>query len=218
MATVAAAPVAAEGPTVRDPRSRPRPRRHDPATVPVALIDDARDGDQRAFDALFGAYQSGLLRYLRGVAPDLAVDVAAATWESVVGSLDRFSGDGTDFRRWLFTIARRRLVDEVRRDTRRPLKLAEVPDAADHALGPDAAVEQSGWIGEILGQIPVRQADVVSLRVLGALSVDEVASLLGITAGNVRVLSHRGIQALQQVIEGSVGEEADEFRRIAALP
>jgi RNA polymerase sigma-70 factor (ECF subfamily) len=189
-----------------------------PATVPTELIDDARRGDQRAFEALFGAYQPGLLRYLRGVSPDLAVDVASATWESVVSSIGRFSGDGTDFRRWLFTIARRRLVDEVRRDTRRPLKLAEVPDVADDAPGPDAVAERSGWVGEILGQIPTRQADAVSLRVLGALSVDEVATLLGVTPGNVRVLSHRGVQAMQRVIEGDTDDESEEFRRISALP
>jgi RNA polymerase sigma-70 factor (ECF subfamily) len=180
------------------------------------VIADAKSGDQRSFDALFRTYQPGLLRYLHSVAPGLATDVAASTWESVATSLDRFSGDGVGFRRWLFTIARRRLVDEVRRDTRRPLRVADVPDLPDDAPGPDAAFDQPAWAAHVLAHIPTRQADVVSLRVLGGLSVDEVASLLGVSAGNVRVLSHRGLLAIQEIIERE--NEADVGREIFGIP
>jgi RNA polymerase sigma-70 factor (ECF subfamily) len=172
-----------------------------PASVPRELLDAARGGDQRAFEAVFATYQPGLVRYLRSTAPDLADDVAAATWTSVAASLDRFRGDGIDFRRWLFTIARRRLVDEFRRGSRRPLHVAEVPDLPDEAPGPAARWDGPDWAAWALRQIPARQAEVVSLRILGALSVAETAELLGITSENVRVLSHRGLVAIQRLLE-----------------
>jgi RNA polymerase sigma-70 factor (ECF subfamily) len=171
--------------------------------VPRELIDAARDGDQRSFEAVFETYQPGLLRYLRTTAPALADDVAAATWASVVGSLDRFRGDGTDFRRWLFTIARRRLVDEIRAAGRRPLHVAEMPEPADDGPGPDAAFEAPDWPTWALARIPARQAEVILLRVLGALSVAETADVLGISEANVRVLSHRGLNALRRLLEPS---------------
>jgi RNA polymerase sigma factor (sigma-70 family) len=187
--------------TMSDAEPRPAAAgRGIPATVPVELFDEARRGRQRAFDAIFTTYQPGLLRYLRTVAPDLATEVASATWESVVSSLGRFDGDGTDFRRWLFTIARRRLVDEVRRASRRPLHVANVPDGPSDAAGVDAPYEGPDWAVDVLGRIPIRQADVVALRVIGGLSVGEAASLLGITAENVRVLSHRGLNAIRQIL------------------
>lgn len=175
-----------------------------PATVPVECFDDARRGSQRAFDAIFQTYQPGLLRYLRTVAPDLSADIAGATWESAASSLHRFKGDGNDFRRWLFTIARRRLVDEVRRSSRRPLQLAgpeEVPAV-------DADLDQPDWAVHVLRQIPTRQADVVGLRVIAGLSVEETATLLGITHENVRVLSHRGLNAIRRILtSGDSGEQ-----------
>lgn len=181
---------------------RPRRVEQRPASVPERLIDDPRQGSQKAFAAIYRTYEPPLRRYLDAVSPDLAAEVSSATWESVSGSLDRFSGDGGQFRSWLFTIARRRLVDEVRRSTRRPLSVAEVPDVAAHdAMGEDGGPE---WAVRVLQAIPTRQADVVALRVIGGLTVDEVAALLGITQQNVRVLCHRGLNAVRAVLDPSV--------------
>jgi len=185
------------------------------SVLPESVIDRARQGDQRAFDLVFADHQPSLTRYLRMIAPGCADDVAAATWESVARSLHRFTGDGVGFRRWLFTIARRRLVDEVRRETRRPLRVAEIDDIAGRdapaAPGADSFLDGADWAATVLGSIPTRQADVVALRVLGGLSVGEVAELLGITEANVRVLSHRGLQAVQGILDDSPELLADDL-------
>jgi RNA polymerase sigma-70 factor (ECF subfamily) len=170
-----------------------------PAAVPKRLIDDARRGDQAAFTAIHRVYAPPLRRYLEAVSRDLAAEVESATWESVATSLNRFSGDGIQFRSWLFTIARRRFVDEVRRSARRPLVVVSVTespavDPADLDDGPD-------WAVQVLRMVPTRQAEVVALRVLGGLSVDEVSRLLGITPENVRVLCHRGLNAIRRTLE-----------------
>lgn len=169
-----------------------------PISVPKAFIEKARDGDQRSFELIYTAYSGPVLRYLRTIAPGIAEDVSASTWESVAASLDRFRGDGDGFRAWIFTIARRRLADEVRRRSRRPLVLVdEFEDGEDRSQPAVDAFADAGWAGEILRRIPARQADVVSLRVVAGLSVGEVAELLGISKENVRVLSHRALQAIQ---------------------
>lgn len=179
-----------------------------PATVPQRLIDDAKAGDQRSFDALFRAYQPVLLRYLRTVSPNQAADVASSTWESVASSIQRFRGDGDNFRSWLFTIARRRLTDEIRRSSRRPLQVAEPPEPAD-AVVPDPA-DHVEWAEHVLRSIPTRQADAVALRVIGGLSVDETAVLLGINPANVRVLCHRGLRAIAAIVEGDDADTISE--------
>ena len=188
---------------------------HRPASVPTRLIDDARDGSQSAFAAIYRTYEPSLRRYLDAVSPDLAAEVSSATWESVATSLGRFTGDGDQFRGWLFTIARRRLVDEVRRSTRRPLTVAETPDVVDPsswetATGPD-------WAVRVLREIPTRQAEVVALRVIGGLGVGEVAALLGITRENVRVLCHRGLAAIRAILEPADGAAADPSGEIRSV-
>lgn len=171
-----------------------------PPTVPVRLIDQAKGGDQRAFDEIYRTYQPVLVRYLRAVSPDLADDVASATWESAARSLRRFTGDGDGLRAWLFTIARRRLTDEVRRSSRRPLRVATPPEEVDERTAADARLEAPAWAESVLRQIPTRQADAVALRVIGGLSVAETAVLLGVTEQNVRVLCHRGLVAIAEVL------------------
>ena len=187
-----------------------------PIAVPETLIARARRGDQASFDAMFAAYQPFLLRHLRMVCGTKADDVAAATWESVAGSLDRFRGDGHDFRRWLFTIARRRLVDDLRRDARRPLEAVSLDSVAEPAVAPDTSIEGADWISQQLRTLPTRQAEVISLRVVGGLPVRDVAELLGISEANVRVLGHRGLAPLRAALIGD-SEDADRVREEIGL-
>lgn len=175
-----------------------------PMVVTETTLARAKRGDQRAFDAIYAGFQPILLRHLRLTCGAKADDVAAAAWESVARSIDRFDGDGEGFRRWLFVIARRRLVDELRRDARRPLAVADIADH-DRAVEPVDELESADWISSALRRLPTRQAEVISLRVVGGLDVADVAELLGISEGNVRVLSHRGLSALRDLLDEASG-------------
>lgn len=185
-----------------------------PAIVSMDVVEAARAGDQAAFEEIFRTYQPGLLRYFRSVIPAHADDVAAATWESVASSLRGFRGDGPGFRRWLFTIARRRVVDQVRREVRWPRRLFAVPDELDDLDGAppaDAAHDDPDWAANVLCQIPPRQAEAVALRVIGGLSVDETARRLSTTPENVRVLSHRGLAAIRRILVDEPAEVGAEI-------
>jgi RNA polymerase sigma-70 factor (ECF subfamily) len=86
----------------------------------AAVLTAARSGSEAALTLLWRDANPGLLRYLRVIAPDAAEDIAAETWLQVVRGLPGFRGDQSDWRAWLFTTARRRAVDEIRRRARRP--------------------------------------------------------------------------------------------------
>lgn len=173
-----------------------------PASVPQIVLAGARRGDQRAFDKVYSTYHPYLVRHLRLTCGAKADDVAAAAWESVARDIAKFAGDGDDFRRWLFVIARRRLIDDLRRDERRPRVVAEL-EGNEPTVEPSTELEAADWVADALRRIPTRQAEVISLRVVGGLSVPDVASLLGITEGNVRVLSHRGLLALREMLDAA---------------
>ena len=118
----------------------------------------------------------------------------------MAGSIGRFRGDADAFRRWLFTIARRRLVDDLRRDGRRPSPAVD-EDAIELVVDFASPLETNSWIASALSGLPARQAEVISLRIVGGLPVVEVAELLGISEENVRVLSHRGLTALRAAFD-----------------
>jgi RNA polymerase sigma-70 factor, ECF subfamily len=150
--------------------------------------------------------QSPLLRYLRLHIGDGADDVASETWMHVARRIDTFSGNEAQFRGWLFTTARRRLIDAHRRNARR----AETPvvtDTVEVAPVADSDPEQEAmtaqgteWALATLRRLPDDQREVIALRVLAGLDVSEVAQVLELSPGNVRVLQHRGLRRLRDLL------------------
>jgi RNA polymerase sigma-70 factor, ECF subfamily len=169
-------------------------------------LDGARAGNDAAFAALWRDLNPALVRYLRVIAPREADDLASETWTSVTMGLDRFAGDEGAFRSWVFVTARRRAVDHFRRERRRPatpvdpeilrdaLVAARTPsDDVLDALGTEEALA-------IVATLPPDQAEVVALRTIGGLDVQQVAEVIGKRPGTVRVLAHRGLKNLARTI------------------
>lgn len=162
------------------------------------VIDRARSGDRDALAKMWRTYQPQVLRFLRSCRSSSPDDVASQVWVEVGRSLARFDGDGRDFQRWIFTIARRRDVDEARRLARRretPSErltdtVAASDDSADESLPLDAAIE-------LVGSLPRQMAEAVMLRVVHDLDVGAAAEIMGVSEGNVRVLVHRGLTKLR---------------------
>lgn len=164
-------------------------------------IERARAGDREALGALWRSHQHLLLRYFRGRGSTQPEDLASQVWIDVASSLHRFSGDDDAFRRWLFTIARRRDIDATRRHARQPEELRGRPgmDRIDESSA--AAFESAGALDRALAlvqRLPPDMAEAVLLRVVADLSVDDVAKLMGRREGHVRVLVHRGLRKLAE--------------------
>jgi RNA polymerase sigma-70 factor (ECF subfamily) len=171
-----------------------------------AVIAAARSGDERAHTTLYREFQPGLLGYLRSQRPGDAEDIAAETWIAAARGLRRFRGDEDDFRRWIFTIARRRLIDEDRRQARRPpiatTESAPEAAAAGATAAEDEALEriETRRALERVAALPPDEAEVVILRVIAGLPANDVAKITGRTPGHIRVLQHRALQRLAELI------------------
>ena len=169
------------------------------------VVAAAGNGEHWALTELFRAYQPPLLRYLRAQEPRVADDLAGEVWIAVARGLDQFSGDEAGFRGWLFTIARRRLIDHRRRRARQRTDVvaSETLDMADESrLGGDPAGEvlerltAQRAVDVLVAHLAPDQAEAVLLRVVGGLSVAETARLMGREPGSIRVLCHRALRRL----------------------
>lgn len=161
-------------------------------------LDAARAGDRDAIAALWRNHQAPLLRYLRARRTQSPEDVASQVWVDVARSIERFEGDADDFRRWLFTIARRRSIDEIRRSVRGGDVAIR---AADHAVGADVEHDRDAALDRaiaVVATLPDNLAEAVMLRVVNDLSIADVAAVMNISEGNVRVLVHRGLARLRR--------------------
>jgi RNA polymerase sigma-70 factor, ECF subfamily len=180
------------------------------------VLGAAQAGASWAIAVLWQELHPRLLRFLRGLDPAAAEDVEADTWLAAARDLARFRGDEKQFRSWMFTIARNRLIDWRRREARRP-SVAVTPDVlGDHPADDDPAVtaldalRADAAVALVRACLPRDQAEVILLRVLGGLNVDEVAHVVRKRPGNVRVLQHRGLRRLAE----RVVEEALERRGV----
>jgi RNA polymerase sigma-70 factor (ECF subfamily) len=161
----------------------------------------AAHGNETAFARLWRDSHPPLLRYLRVVTGDAAEDVASEVWLEVSQRLARFRGGEGEFRAWLFTTARRRVIDLRRYTTRHPVLLTgdsgelerRAPDdtaaAALERMSTDAALD-------LIASLPSEQAEIIVLRAVVGLDVAQVARIVGKRPGAVRVAAHRGLRAL----------------------
>jgi RNA polymerase sigma-70 factor (ECF subfamily) len=172
-----------------------------------AALRLAGTGDEQAIAALYRALQPALLRYLRHEAPDAAEDLASETWLGAAQGLASFEGGIDAFRAFLFTIARRRVADHYRTTARRPrlVPLEGDPDGSRVAESAEVVVDRLSdqeAVEALLANLAPDQAEVLLLRVVGGLNVEQVAEILGRNPGAVRMLQHRAIQKLQRIPAG----------------
>src|ERR1700722_11818189 len=169
------------------------------------VLADAQGGSEDQFAVLWRDTNPALLRYLRVLAPENAEDIAAETGAHVVRGLPRFIGDEAAWRAWLFTTARRRLIDQARLRKRHPAEPLDGVSAAEMPRTPDAAQIAMETLATesaiaLLSQLPPPQAEVIMLRVVAGLDTEAVAELLGKTPGNIRVMAHRGLKKLEDLL------------------
>lgn len=168
-----------------------------------ATLIAARAGAEWAWRDLYAGIAPAVLRYLRARGAPEPEDLLGDVFVQVVRKIDQFSGDDGDFRAWVFTIARNRLVDTARSRARRPVdpvsdetlvSAGGSGDAEHQALANLAA----GEVREAINRLSPDQQDVILLRLVAGLSIKEVSGALGKNPGAIKALQVRALAALRR--------------------
>jgi RNA polymerase sigma-70 factor, ECF subfamily len=191
------------------------------------LLERLLGGDERAFTELVRRYHSTLVTVARYYVASVASaeDVAQDTWIAVMRGLERFEGRSS-FKTWLLRIcanrARTNAVKEHRTVPTDPSPGAPSVAAQRFDQGgvwTDPPVPFTEFVefrldSELLVRC-VREAiltlgepqqAVVTLRDVEGLSTEEVAGILGLSEGNVRVILHRGRARVRAIVEAATKE------------
>jgi RNA polymerase sigma-70 factor, ECF subfamily len=171
----------------------------------ATVLAAARAGSEPAWVALYEELAPSVLGYLRAQRAAEPEDLTGEIFLQLVRDLGRFSGNERAFRAWAFTIAHNRLLDERRRAARRPV--TPVPDDeldragrgdVEHDVFRELATER---VTRLLAGLPADQRTVLFLRILGDLTVEEVATVLDKRPGAVKALQRRGLAAIRKATE-----------------
>jgi RNA polymerase sigma-70 factor (ECF subfamily) len=170
------------------------------ALVKAALQDPA------AFAGLYRRYVRPVYRYFysrSGAAAD-AEDLTAQVFLEAFEGLRRYREDGP-FTAWLFTIARRRAIDALRR--RRPVTaLDEQVQATDPSADPLAQAirdEQSGELKASLAGVTETDRELLRLRFAAGLGFGEMARILRRSEAAVKMNLYRLLRRLESELESS---------------
>jgi RNA polymerase sigma-70 factor (ECF subfamily) len=168
------------------------------------LVRRAREGDEAAFTAIYGAFATRLYRFFcfRVPSPELAEDLTQQVFVKMIEQLPNYRHQGAPFAAWVFRIARNVWIDQHR--TSHPATpLESLPESAEGQPGPEELALRTLDLERVtagLHRLPDDQREVVVCRFFAELSPAETAALMGRSEGSVRVTQHRALVALRRML------------------
>ena len=156
----------------------------------VAEVEAIRDnGDQGAFAALFRHFAPRVKAYLirSGSAPEMAEEVAQDVMATLWRKAHQFDATKASVSTWVFTIARNRRIDLVRRHQRlEPEDLPWGPEESPDQAETMALQQETERLGRALRQLPEKQRVLVERAYFGDLSHSEIAEETGLPLGTIK--------------------------------
>jgi len=169
----------------------------------------AKEGDQAAFRDLFRRHAPRLVGYVdrffhnRALAEELVQEVFIKVWRA-----RRRYEPRSKFTTWLYTIASRTCLNELRRGHHRrvaePLDEHLVPPDKVRPIRPDQLLEGAqaqSVVERALAVMPQAQRQALLLTRFGDQSYAEAASLLGVSESALKSLVFRAAQAIRAALD-----------------
>ncbi len=178
----------------------------DVSTTPnefLATLDAAKAGAEWAWEYFYRDLAGTVTGYLRSRGAADAEDLTSETFLQVARNIKSFEGDYESFRSWVFVIAHRRLLDSRRASGRQPKTVsddAHLAVVADSQHVDDEALRRISTqkMEELFAGLTDDQRDVLALRVIADLTVEQTAQALGKRIGAVKALQRRALASLKR--------------------
>lgn len=211
-------PAALTAPSGQTERDLPEPTEIDRAARRVedaALLTRVVDRDERAVEELYARYSRPLysLAYQVTGADRYAQEVVQEVFVSVWNTAARFDPARGSLGPWLFTIARHKAIDLVRREANHrkrsadvDLELKEAPDDVDHEAWVNLRRDR---VREALAQLNEPQRMALELAFFSGLTHVEVAERLGIPLGTAKTRIRSALLKLRDALGTSLSEDED---------
>ena len=169
------------------------------------VLEAAKSGAEWAWATIYTELAGPVKGYLGRRGASDPEDVTSEVFLQVTRSIHGFTGGLSAFRSWVFVIAHRRLIDERRLRGRRP-QMTELDEKTTNLSAGDVeaeAVERlvTDELRRAFDQLSEAQRDVLALRIIGGLTLEETAQVLGKRTGAIKAAQRRALEALREKME-----------------
>ena len=161
-------------------------------------------GDVNAFSLVYDYYIDRIYRFIYFKAPaSEAEDLTEEVFLKVMQKKDTFDPQKSAFSTWIYTIARNTVVDFLR--SNKPVLelheyVADTKESSHTAYKAEKSLQEEN-LKKALATLPKNKQDIVILRFIDELSYEEIAEILGKSAGSVRITMMRTLRDLRKVLE-----------------
>jgi RNA polymerase sigma-70 factor (ECF subfamily) len=168
----------------------------------IKLILEAKNGSEYAFGQLYELYFDKLFKFIyyrvshKEVAEDLTEDVFIKAWTSIkTVKEDSFSG-------WLYQIAKNKVIDYYRQK-KTVVDIEDIENILESDVNLSEAtntVLDQKLFRTVLKQLTPEQQIIIKLKFIEDMDNLEIAELISKSEGSIRVVQHRAILKLQELI------------------
>ena len=179
------------------------------------LIQQWQSGDFEVFEALFHRYKDMVFRTSLLMVGDehRAEDMLQETFVKVYKSKDKFKGDESGFRQWLYRITINICIDNHRREPTSSLSLEEMSERGFEPAETGSAYakfEERDEVWQTMKSLDSKHRLIVILRYFHELSYEEIAQILDIPVGTVKSRLNTATKTLRQALVNEGGKEVME--------
>ncbi|HLC75681.1 MAG TPA: sigma-70 family RNA polymerase sigma factor [Candidatus Peribacterales bacterium] len=177
----------------------------------LTLVSKAKEGNHEAFAEIYDAYVTPIHRYVAfrlppAVVEDIVADVFVKAWEKLDSFQER---KNIPFSSWLFRIAKHVVIDSYRTQ-KEVVELDEFHIDEDRWNDPALKITQDVQgilLRQAMNKLPHRYREVLLLSFMSGLDHAEIARTMRSREGSVRILKHRALKKLGELLPASMREE-----------
>ncbi len=175
------------------------------------LVERSKQGDHEAFAEIYDLFITPIHRYVAFRLPpamteDIVADIFVKSWEKLDSFQER---QNIPFSSWLFRIAKHVVIDTYRTQ-KETMELDEFHIDEDRWNDPTLGIAQDVQailLRQAMNKLPERYREVLLLSFMSGLSHDEIARTMKTREGSVRILKHRALKKLADLLPASMREE-----------
>ena len=167
----------------------------------------AVSGDPDAFRDVYDTLAPRVLGYLRSRGVEDPEGMVSEVFLAVHPRLPGLTGGSDGLRTLVFSVAHARAVDDARRRSRRPVSFSYDPEYDDRVTGSAEQVAVDSLEAEravaLMQHLNEDQRTVVTLRIIGDLTLEQTAEVTGKTVAAIKQLQRRGLLRLRTLMATS---------------
>jgi RNA polymerase sigma-70 factor (ECF subfamily) len=165
------------------------------------LVEKTKSGDTASFGKIYDFFVDQIYRYIfyRVGSVEIAQDLTSETFLNALEKLTQFKKN-TNFRAWLYTIARNKIIDFYRTN-KKFVQLEKVADFVfeDHITDIQSR-EEADFTWRSLKKLEKPEQEVIILHSIEGLSFEEIALITKRSPGSLRILKYRALIKLKNML------------------